>query len=338
MALLKTCGMMCSAHILRPCHLKPVQVRTVVKNVYEMVDYKSSFSDQQRDIILKTINESDSADQLVEKGVAKSQSAKIWSHLNQHGPFQKIEQLLDVKRFNVSTVENLELAPREMESSQSQEDLSELIEAKTNDNLAKQVRPPLKIALKELHTPKSILALKYNLKHLSFIHMSSSSPSSILAWDCIPIFTGNFGNANFEPFRIYETCQEVFSTLPIDDNMVFVTENEVRITDKDPYIQLKVRTLQIQASLMALLNQGGPNRVFNLRSMVTNSMYNLKMGNDRVLVGDLVRNMVQDNRSEIDPLALRNFANVTNLKQREQMAMTFLVGEAFLKILRHVSE
>lgn len=230
------------------------------------------------------------------------------------------------------------MAPREIEPIQSKEELTELIETKAVENLAKHVRPSLKVALKELHPPKTILAIKYNLKHLSYIHISTSSPASILAWDCIPIFSGNFSNANFEPFKIYETCQAVFSTLPIDDNVVFVTENEVRITDKDPYIQLKVRTLQIQASLMALLNQGGPNRVFNLRSIVTNSMFNLKMGNDRVMVSDLVQNMVKDNVDETDSLAWRNFERVTNLKQKEQMAMTFLVGEAFIRILRHVSE
>lgn len=107
MALLQKWGLLLGPRFFRACLLKPLQVRTVVKNVYQMVDYKSPFSEQQREIILKTINESESAEQLMEKGVAKVQSTKIWSHLNQHGPFQKIEQLLDVKRFNVSTIENL---------------------------------------------------------------------------------------------------------------------------------------------------------------------------------------------------------------------------------------
>ena len=65
------------------------------RDVYKGANYNAPYEKEDLNLILKTLNETKSTEE-INKYMAKNMAAKIFKHISQHGPFQKVENLLDV--------------------------------------------------------------------------------------------------------------------------------------------------------------------------------------------------------------------------------------------------
>eukprot|EP00095_Tigriopus_kingsejongensis_P005581 maker-scaffold12_size759060-snap-gene-5.15 protein:Tk05581 transcript:maker-scaffold12_size759060-snap-gene-5.15-mRNA-1 annotation:"transcription elongation mitochondrial" len=311
--------------------------RNYVKNIYLALQYESPFDQEEKKIILDALNHSKDELELVKKGIGKLQATKIWAHREKAGLFEHVEQLLDVGKFEPSTIARIgnKIIRTNAEGYVDPEIERDAWRLKSLTKLLKYIRPPIQSTLTSLgFDVSSIVAIKFNLNHLSFVHLDAETPS-ILAWNHVNLFEKSSVKSNFEPFKVYALSQMVKETLPQGDKIIFVLEDNATILQKDPYLNTKIPLLQFQASLVSSLNGGRPNRVFNVRSNVIDTLFELKIGNDRVSHSDKVYHLIKPKASSskgstipIDDETWSTFKDMKAKPKKEQMASAYLVGES----------
>ena len=89
--------------------LKPLIVRNyepkVIKDVYKLYQHNlKKYEDDEKSEILKFVNNAKSAE-FLEICIPKTKAAKLFKHKTQHGPFELVEQFLDIKGIEAKHIE-----------------------------------------------------------------------------------------------------------------------------------------------------------------------------------------------------------------------------------------
>ena len=196
------------------------------RDVYKEIGYKSPFTDIEKILILKTINETKSEKQLHEFA-AKTNAATLFEHLNTYGDFKIVEELLAVKKFDEKILERL--CRRIIKSQEKQDDESDSINESSTDvqsiqpKISKYLRPRLTKEAYASDSIESIVSIKISLYDVSYTHMEKQT-KRILSWNSFNCFD-NKGSTGHP--RLFETATQIVNQIPPAD--IFIIEEQLPI-------------------------------------------------------------------------------------------------------------
>lgn len=320
--------------------------RGLVHNVYEQIGYTSPFSADESKLILDKVNGASSVQQL-QPYVAKVRANHVLRHLKANGPFEVVEQLLDVKTFDPSILERMGRSLLQEEDSVQcpvEETKSENQEKTKALALLRYIKPKLDI---QQNNVSSIVGMKFNLQTLSFVQYDCQA-AHLSSWTTVDTFASYSATsrATFEHHRLCEVSLAAANSIPPADLYVF--EEMLPIMTNDPYLTSKIRQTALQSSILSLLaarNQNhGCNNIFSMRVNVLNALFNLKIGGERMSVQDRIHDIVRPRhvtenpfRTDI-PEEMWTYFMASTKAQREQMSSALLICLALSHILRHKSQ
>lgn len=193
------------------------------KEIYKEIKYNAPFSSQEKNLILKTIHEAKSAEKLSEF-IAKPKAAVLYDHMNAHGEFEVIEELLSVKKFDDKILERLckKVLKSYDKSEESQEHIETTSETKSvKHKISKYIKPRLTSDVYE--NIESIVAFKLSFYDISYTHFETKS-QKVISWHSFDSFGSK---ASTEHPRLFETATEVASQLPCAD--LYLLEEQLPI-------------------------------------------------------------------------------------------------------------
>lgn len=141
------------------------------KDVYKGANYNAPYEKEDLNLILKTLNESKSTEE-INKYMAKNMAAKIFKHISQHGPFQKVENLLDVVGIlpdNLEKICNRVIKTKAPKENQKYEKTEKKILPLYQQKKFTKVKPGIR-HLKD-KSIDSIVGIKISLEGLAFAHI-----------------------------------------------------------------------------------------------------------------------------------------------------------------------
>ena len=139
------------------------------KDVYKSANYNAPYENEDLNLILKTLNESKSTEE-INKYMAKNTATKIFKHMSQHGPFEKVENLLDVVGI---LPENLEKICNKVIKTEAPKDEKDGKKEKKIPLYQQKKFTKLKPGIRHLKdkTVNSIVGIKFSLEGLAFAHI-----------------------------------------------------------------------------------------------------------------------------------------------------------------------
>ena len=209
-------------------YLNQKKQTNLYKDIYKEVGYKSPFDSDENNLILKTINESKSAEKLSEF-VAKPKAAVLFDHIKTHGEIKIVEELLSVKKFDDKILERLgkKILKSYVTKDETQE-CSEIISEsgkfeinKPNKSdkqkISKYIKPRL---TKDVYQDiESIVGIKISFYDITFTHLDIQR-EQVLRWNSIDSLGTK--SASEHP-RLFETAVEIVSQIPNAD-LYFIEE------------------------------------------------------------------------------------------------------------------
>jgi len=206
-------------------YLSQKKQTNLYKDIYKEVGYKSPFDSDENNLILKTINEAKSAEQLSEF-VAKPKAAVLFDHIKTHGEIKIVEELLSVKKFDDKILERLgkkilksyvtKDETKDCSETNSESEKSEM--NKPNKlKISKYIKPRLtKVVYQDI---ESIVGIKISFYDITFTHLDTQK-EQILSWDSLDSLGSK--TASEHP-RLFETATEIVSQIPNAD-LYFIEE------------------------------------------------------------------------------------------------------------------
>jgi len=273
------------------------------KDIYKEVGYKSPFDNDENNLILKTINEAKSAEQLSEF-VAKPKAAVLFDHIKTHGEIKIVEELLSVKKFDDKILERLgkkilKSYVTKDETQDGSETNSESGKSEINkpnksnkQNISKYIKP--RLAKNVYQDIESIVGIKISFYDITFTHLDIQK-EQILCWDSLDSLGSK--SASEHP-RLFETATEIVSQIPNAD--LYFIEEQLPILQGKHQSNLKsnVSLLELQSAMVTLLNvrncgvgsfsnenvdsETPVNCVHLMKYNVIDDMFQLKIGTERV--------------------------------------------------------
>jgi len=360
--------------------------KSPVPPVHVAVGYTSPFEDGETVTILQRVNEASKTE--LEKFTSKTRAAQIAKFKDQEGPFVELGQLLGVqgigqtalekmgdailKSMDPSAVAAAEEAAKRKKQSKSNPATRTLNQVK---KMSKHVRPPLNAAT--ARSVKTVCAVKMTARAVAWVQFDVSSQGEyrqrLVDWDVYE-FGAHLGHTwgKIDHQAVYRLAQALLDSegqksLPNSDIYVFEEMIGIDKGKPDPYLPIKIQLLELQASLIALINSSiekadssefkgslSLNLVYIMKYAVIDTLFNLKVGSERVvLTGEKFLEIVQQNPSRAASimstveeerkwpesfrldLTERHLEKLRNgsLPNEEQMALACLNGLAFTSML-----
>lgn len=285
-------------------YLKQKKQTNLYKDIYKEVGYKSPFDTDENNLILKTINEAKSAEQLSEF-VAKPKAAILFDHIKTHGEIKIVEELLSVKKFDDRILERLgkKILKSYVTNDETQNCSETIRESEMNkpnksnkQKISKYIKPRLtKDVYQEI---ESIVGVKISFYDITFTHLDTQK-EQILSWDSLDSLGSK--SASEHP-RLFQTATEIVSQIPHAD--LYFIEEQLPILQGKNQANLKsnVSLLELQSAMVTLLNvrncgagclsnenedsdgykETPTNCVHLMKYNVIDDMFQLKIGTERV--------------------------------------------------------
>jgi hypothetical protein len=204
------------------------------KDIYKDIGYKSPFTTDQNLLILRTINAKQSQEKLGDF-TAKTKAVLLFEHIQTHGEFKLVEELLSVKKFDEKVIERLgkKIIKLHDKYEESFDEPSESLNIentrfnKAKNNLMKYMKPKLKANDYLSKSIKSIVAIKLSYYQFSYAHMDKAT-TTILDWYSSECFEQK--ESSQHP-KIYETALRIVRDIPAAD---------LYIIEEQPFLKTKL--------------------------------------------------------------------------------------------------
>ena len=116
----------------------------------------------------------------------------------------------------------------------------------------------------------------------------------------------------------------------IPDAQIYVYEEVPRILPQDPQLQMKMKTLILEASIMATLRaKFQSQKIYSLKYNVVTTKFKLKVGEERVVIGEQIEDICKENELDISDEIWSNLKYTDSGVEREQMSEALLTSLAF---------
>lgn len=208
--------------------------RHFVKDVYLDLKYAAPFTEDEKNLALKTIEAAKNPEELNRAGISKVLANRIIKHKVDHNwrSFEVVEQLLDVNKMDVQQLENM--IRRILKSSKPTEDKSGGHCTTPMTKLSQRFSP--NVTFDRWMKLETVCSLKLSLSSLSFAKMNKDR--ELLEFDSVDLFDKATSATVLEYQKLYAKVVEVANVLPKSD--IYVFEEISAILPKDPHLRLKV--------------------------------------------------------------------------------------------------
>ena len=212
------------------------------KDIYKDIGYKSPFTTNENLLILHTINSKRSQEEL--SGLtAKTKAVSLFEHIQLHGDFKSVEEMLAVKNFDENVI--LRLGKKIIKKHDTNEEWfgepfkSMKIENarfnKAKNNLMKYMKPKLKSHDYLSDNIKSIVAIKITYYQCSYAHMEKAT-KTLLDWNSSECFEQS--SASTQHPKLYETALRIVRGIP-DADLYIIEEQPFHKTKLDSNIDFE---------------------------------------------------------------------------------------------------
>jgi len=259
-----------------------------VKDVYIKLNYRAPFPEDDKRLMLERINmlPLEGSDGL-QSFISKKLSKEIVTHREKYGKFECLEQLLDLPRINIKSMEKactLLLGVKDEESKEKTKQIA--YTKKIKAMFSKDIIPRLDMKLyKELSNPSTV-SISLTLQRIAYVQVDKSGHLS--DWGILPaIDMESVSSAlSYQHHSLHKVVTSILSELPPAD--YYLLEEMLPILQQDAYIKTKICQTKFFYTLFALLPErkqnslGESSVVHTIKPSVMDFMLNLKIGNERL--------------------------------------------------------
>ncbi len=320
-----------SLHLLRCCNLSNLVVKRGAKslitknrkyNVYKTLGYKLTLlSDERKATMLDFINNCKEKDEL-RKILGIKGAGDVYNFIQDHGKLEALEQLLDIKGIEILKLERYAKA--------YEKSLSKNTTEKFDDKkLLQRTIPSLNVEdLQNMNLENGIVAFKFNLASLSFVHLNQGN---LVRWSAVPACKPLVDKSSFQHHNLIKSCRDFIDAIP-QNASIYVYEELPKIMKNDVATQMKMKYFILESGLLATLatlNQSS--QIYLLKYNAFAQEFNVKLGKERSLLSDKLISVLGEHPFvEKDVLQTEQWNEFLHLKREEGMKHTEQLSEALL--------
>lgn len=289
----------------RQFHSRPVTFQ-FVKDVYKKLEYKAPFSDQEREKILQMVNLMPESGTLgLQAYLSQKLSKQIVAHRTSNGLFECVEQILDIPKMETKKLEKAcEVLLGQNVEKKKTNNQDSLKYKKYKSMFSKDVIPKPNIKLDNTVKNPTIVSLNITLQRFAFTKIENGDYLS--EWVILPAIKKDAISSplSYQHHRLHELVLETISSLPKAD--IYLLDEMLPILQQDTYLKSKIHLTMLRCSLISLLserenpNTGEKVRVHTVRPYVLDTMFNLKIGNERRSLKDEFLKKIQRTQDNQD--------------------------------------
>ncbi|XP_040580323.1 uncharacterized protein [Lepeophtheirus salmonis] len=324
--------------------------RNFIKDVHKAIGYIAPFDEEETKVILSRINQSKSPEDL-NQFLSKPRSVLLFEEMNQMGQIQKIESLLDLKKFDTKIIENM--SKKILKSFSSTIHKNESKENKKFAHTSKSIKDasvykkfiyPL---FNEASAGSSFVTFRVYPDSVAFVHFDRIQ-RKVLDIKSIPLKLNILEKKfQFEIHEVHDQMKSIVNEIP--KTSFFIQEKSAPITSKNSSIPFRVALHTLNTIFMTLLYEihfySSPNNeyfsmvhkhdfVYNVKPSLVNNLFNLKIGSERISGSSKIQYHLRDNPSspfylDIDDGLWHNRFEQKSSMQQEKISQIILLTSAF---------
>ena len=193
-------------------------------------------------------------------------------------------------------------------------------------------RPDLKL-FKSQENP-TFIGLDVTLQGIAYTKIDSKN--TLIDWSILPGVENPASLIAFQQRKLFYVASETVNSLPHADYYLF--EELLPILPKDPYMKHKVNLIKLRTTLMTLLMKVKEEKsvgIHTIKPNVLDSLFSLKVGNERTSIKDQLDNIINENHRGDNPFTTEvskaswNTINEYNSQGREYLSTSLLKVLAF---------
>ena len=125
----------------------------------------------------------------------------------------------------------------------------------------------------------------------------------------------------------------------IPDSQIYVYEEVPRILPQDPQLQMKMKALILEASIMATLKAKFQSRkIYSLKYNVVTTKFKLKIGEERVVIGKQIEDICKEKELNVSDEDWKIYKKIDSAVEREQMSEALLTSIAFRNSVQELTQ
>lgn len=289
-----------AASSLRSLHTSRISPR-FVQDLYKKIDYQAPYPEDDKLKVLSKLNLA--SENELNKFTSKKISKVIVKYRDENGNFDCVEQLLDldkIEKFHIAKLcdkvlskESPQVVPMSVTHG-APKFLGNIIPRPSTDEYQCKNNPivaGVHLSLQgfafAVYSSQELMDWGYH--DLPSVEREVGKPSKKekAKTDAVKKVIQSDSQTYFEHHNLLEACKTIWTGLPRDADY-FIFEEPLPILPQDPYLKHKINLVKIRTALMTLMMLQGY-RVHTMKPNVSDTLFGLKKGNERISVQEIVK-------------------------------------------------
>ena len=289
-----------AASSLRSLHTSRISPR-FVQDLYKKIDYQAPYPEDDKLKVLSKLNLA--SENELNKFTSKKISKVIVKYRDENGNFDCVEQLLDldkIEKFHIAKLcdkvlskESPQVVPMSVTHG-APKFLGNIIPRPSTDEYQCMNNPivaGVHLSLQgfafAVYSSQELMDWGYH--DLPSVEREVGKPSKKekAKTDAVKKVIQSDSQTYFEHHNLLEACKTIWTGLPRDADY-FIFEEPLPILPQDPYLKHKINLVKIRTALMTLMMLQGY-RVHTMKPNVSDTLFGLKKGNERISVQEIVK-------------------------------------------------
>jgi len=295
-----------------------------VKDIYKEVGFQVKLGDIEKKQILEKLNFL--SENELSSYTSKRFSKAICLHREKNGAFGCVEQLLDLPKVEKSHVQKICDKLKANAPPSLQEVDIDSRDKSLKSLFSKGLIPKPSIKQLETITNPTYVGVSLSLQGLAYNKMDSKR--ILHEWSLMAGVDNSSSLLSYQHDRLFKTSADIVNKIPNADYYLF--EELLPILPKDPYMKHKVNLIKFRSMLitMLMMRSTGTGIVHTIKPNVINTLFNLKIGQERTSIHQCLDELITQHPFEITlPSSSREFYEECNSQGKEYL------GGALLKCL-----
>jgi len=299
MVLLRMKSFVSGYQLKRSIHRSPICFQ-FVKNIYKVIGYNAPFNEDEKMEVLEKINTLPESE--LSNYTSKKIGRLIQAHRIKNGPFECVEQLLDlpyVERPNAekickSLLQDLTLTSLKAKLERNPQNIKKTL-------FSKGILPKPDVKSYSECVNPTFVGISISLHGLAYSKIDNDR--NLLNWSILPGLDNPGSQTAFEHNKLFALTSKLNDLIP--DSRYYLLEELLPILPKDPYIKQKINLIKFRTSFMTILKMRRENSIMHtVKPNVLDSIYQLKVGNERTSIQERFDEIVKQRLSEDNPFAV----------------------------------
>lgn len=307
----------------RNVHSSPISFQ-FIKDVYKKINYQAPYNDNQKDEVLMKLNS------LPEKELhnytTKKLSKLIETHRIKYGPFECVEQLLDLPKVEGSHIVKICHSLLNAGALTKEEKVAEDQVKKYRTLFSKNIIPKPDLDLFTSIENPTFVGVYITLQGIAFTKLNRKN--KLLDWSIVSGVEDPTSQTAYQHRTLFSLGTEITNSLP--DGDYYLLEELLPILPKDPFMKHKINLIKLRTTIMTLLllKQKQPTLIHTIKPNVLDVLFSLKVGNERISMQEDLEQIISKFAVEVPEEAWETF-NECNTQGKEYLTGSLLKAVAF---------